>query len=289
MPGFLIFLSVFGWFSSPAWSMDCLQGLSGKSVPLNGIVASIEKGATLFLGELHGLEPVAEGQVQILEELRRQGHHVDIGFEFYAYPKQPLVQEFQRGNLTEAEFLKSIEWASAMDFSFYRRQTLFPKWSEGEFVWALNAPRSLTGAIAKRGIESLSEEERQLLPPDLHLGRAEYFERFRQLMGGHVDETKLSRYFEAQSVWDDTMAWQLTTHQTGHTQVVVVGEFHVRYGGGLPDRLLARSSQSKVVTLGFVNIQDLSAEEIQEEIRPHQSWGAREDYICLIKAPIPKN
>lgn len=287
MPGFFIFLATFLGFSAFSFALDCRDGHSGASVTLESMVSGIEAGSTVFLGELHGFKDVAEGQIQILEALRAHNHSMDVAFEFFPYLKQNEVDQFAQGLMVENDFLSAINWGKGTDFGFYRSQALYPQYQKGERTLAINAPRSLTGAIANRGIEDLTSEEKCLLPPDLELGRSEYFERFRDLMGGHVDEKALIRYFQAQSVWDDTMAWQLAGHRSSKTQVVVVGEFHVQYGGGLPHRLSVRDQHSEIVTIGFVNSHDLTADEIAAELRPHQSWGVRENFICLVDLPIP--
>lgn len=289
MKSFFIFLMIFAkiglFWSSFAYSLDCRRGENGEKVSVESLVSEIPMGGTLFLGELHGFEAVASGQTLVLEELRKQGHSVDVGLEFFTYTKQSVVDQFVQGLINEATFLDQVGWAKSMDFGFYRRQALFPQRDRGENTWALNAPQSVTRAVAKKGLENLTEEEKQLLPPHLEMGRAEYLDRFRESMGGHVEEKDLLRYFQAQSVWDETMAWQLTTHATGNTKVVVVGEFHVQFGGGLPYRLSVRDPKMNITTLGFMNVHNLSEAEIAESIQPHPKWGIRENYICLVDLP----
>jgi len=286
---FFIFIIIFGEMllslKGFAQALECRRGESGEIVSIEGLVSEISPGSTLFLGELHGFEVVASGQMQVLEELRRQGHKVDVGLEFFTYTKQSVVDQFVHGMINEGTFLDQVGWAKSMDFGFYRKQALFPRHDQGEFTWAINAPQNVTRSVAKRGLENLTEEEKQLLPPNLELGRADYLDRFRESMGGHVEEKDLLRYFQAQSVWDETMAWQLTNHQTGNTKVVVVGEFHVQYGGGLPNRLSVRDPKMNIITLGFMNIHNLSASEIDESIKPHEKWGIRENFICLVDLP----
>lgn len=261
---------------------NCRRGETGELVSLEQLVSTIKPGTTLFLGELHGFQAVADGQLAILRELRSQGHSIDVGFEFFSYPHQNEVDRFRRGELSESDFLGLIGWGKGTDFGFYRAQALFPDYKRGERTLAINAPRSLTGAVSKRGLEGLNEAERSLLPPNLTLGRIEYFERFRTLMGGHVKEEALQRYFQAQSVWDDTMAWTLNLHTTSHTKVVIVGEFHVQYGGGLPYQMSLRESGIPLKVVSFVDIGGLSGDEIQEAVLPHKGWGSRADFVCLV-------
>lgn len=286
MKSFLFFTVLFLNLVVSAQNLECRRGENGESVSVKTLVSEIEEGSSLFLGELHGFDVVASGQLQILEELRRQGHKIDVALEFFTFTKQDAVDQFVQGLIEENTFLKQMEWARGMDFKDYRGQALFPNYKMGERTLAINSPQNITRAVARKGIDNLTEEELAMIPPQFELGRPEYYERFKELMsGGHVDEQSLQRYFQAQSVWDDTMAWQLTSKNSGNTTVVVVGEFHVQYGGGLPYRLSVRNPKMSIKTVGFMDISALSPDQINDSIKPHKSWGVREDYICLVHLP----
>lgn len=285
MKSFLFFILIFSGLSGFSQNLECRRGDNGLPISLETMVSEINPGGTVFLGELHGFDAVAEGQLQILQELRRQGHNTDVALEFFTYTKQSEVDQFVRGLLDESAFLEQIGWSKGMDFRYYRQQALFPMSKLNEKTFAINAPQSVTKAVAKRGIENLTEEEKMLMPPNFEIGRAQYFERFKATMGGHVDEKELQRYFQAQSVWDETMAWQITNKHSENTLAVIVGEFHVQYGGGLPHRLSVRNPKMNITTIGFMDKQGLSEEQIQEHIKPHSEWGIRENYICLVDLP----
>jgi hypothetical protein len=148
----------------------------------------------------------------------------------------------------------------------------------------LNAPRKLTSFVSKFGLNALTEDLKTLMPPDFELGSDKYKQRFEQAIGGggHFSDPEiLNRYFAAQSIWDDTMAWniqKIVSENPSAKLVVIVGEFHTQYGGGLGDRLKARGVQ-KVTTVSQVNTRDLSADQIQESIMPHPDYGPRADWI----------
>ncbi|MFN9065984.1 MAG: iron-regulated protein, partial [Bdellovibrionales bacterium] len=65
--------------------------------------------------------------------------------------------------------------------------------------------------------------------------------------------------------------------------VVLVGEFHKQYGGGLDDRLKARVLSS-VMSISQVNTSGLNSEEIKEAIMPHPEYGPRADWIWAAPA-----
>lgn len=251
-------------------------------VSLEEALASVQKGQVVVLGEAHGTQVMADQHMQVLEILRKNGHRISVGMEFFNYPDQVSVDEWRAGKLSEEDFLKKVSWGKGFPFDSYRRQVQFPD-PQNEFVIALNAPRSLTGKISKAGLASLTAEEKALLPPQFTLGNDLYKERFNALMtgSGHVPTPdQLNNYFAAQSTWDDTMAWraqEFLSRNPEQVLVIIVGEFHVQYGGGLPDRLKARGLN--VTTFSQVNLEGLSDVEQGREVFPSEKYGARADFV----------
>lgn len=246
------------------------------------VAAQIHPGQIVVMGENHGLPASTQSQMQLLNALRGAGRSVSVGFEFFYYPDQPLVRAFRANALSEAEFLKQIQWGQ-VSFDFYRPQALFPRLELHEETLALNAPRTLTGKIAKQGLESLTEVERQLLPPNFELGRASYKKRFLAQMPHLPSPADGDRYFAAMSAWDDTMAWQAAEFIKVHPDqvlVIVVGDFHAQYSGGLPARIQARTQQKPWV-FSLVNPDGLTKEEVLAEIQPSPVDGPRGDFIWL--------
>lgn len=253
------------------------------------IAQTVRPGQIIVMGEHHGFKSAQKAQGELMTALREQGLKVSVGLEFFYYPDQLAVDDYREGRLSEEEFLKKIQWG-APSFAFYREQALFPRYEWGEKTRALNAPRSLTSRIAKAGLESLSVEERNLLPPDFQLGRASYKKRFLEMMP-HLPSPEVGeRYFAAQSVWDDTMAWKAAEFIGAHPDqvlVIVVGDFHAQYGGGLPDRIEVRTQQKPVV-FSFINAFGLSEEDLQREIHPSPVYGPRAEYLWLTSEAPPR-
>lgn len=253
------------------------QGLTETT--LEESLSLVRGGDVILLGEQHGTQAQALQQTYVIETLKKKGLKVSVGMEFFNYTQQGLVDAWRAGRLSESEFLRQIGWGAGFSFDAYRRQ-LQATSSDG-FIIALNAPRSLTSKVAKTGLGSLTEPEIQLLPPGLQVGNSKYLKRFKQAIGHVSDPTMIENYFMAQSIWDDTMAWRAAEFLMAHPNqvlVVIVGEFHVQYGGGLPDRMKARNLQN-LTTFSLVNLQDLSESEQASQVRPSVEYGPRADFI----------
>ncbi|MFN9066786.1 MAG: ChaN family lipoprotein, partial [Bdellovibrionales bacterium] len=181
---------------------------------------SLKGSQVILLGENHGFRTHRDQHMEILRELRAQGRAVHVALEFFYYPDQARVEAYRLGQISEATFLNEIKWGQP-SYDYYREQALFPNLTAGEKTWAINAPRVLTSQVARGGLGSLSSDLQQLLPPEFSLGRDSYRERFQQAMGGHVNPEAIDRYFAAQSIWDDTMAWRLSQIQQMYPQAVI--------------------------------------------------------------------
>jgi uncharacterized iron-regulated protein len=227
------------------------RGDSLKPLTWDEFLNEIPKGAVIFVGEQHGYAKLQQGQLSLLKGLRNLGHKVHVGMEFLEHSKQPIVDQYRQGLITEQSFLQLVEWGG-FDFSLYRDQILFPDASKGESTFAINSPKWLPTKVAREGLSSLLPEEIQRLPPDFALGRDSYRARFESLMAGHVaTKEAMQRYFEAQSVWDETMAWKLSEAYItpNDTMVVIVGQFHIEFGGGLPFQYQRRFQDRPVIIL----------------------------------------
>lgn len=282
----LFLISVLMSACAHAQSEGILRGSDHVPVTLQESVASVTPGSIVVIGENHGFVQHRDQQVAVLQALRAQGLKVSVGLEFFTYTQQNFVDSYRAGTLSEPEFLKAIQWGSP-SYDYYRAQALFPNLAEGAQTLALNAPRSVTSAAAKKGLEGLSADEKSLLPPNFALGRDSYKRRFLSMMPHLPTPEAGERYFAAQSIWDDTMAWRAADFIKSHPDqvlVIVVGEFHVQYGGGLPDRLRVRLPNTPIVTFSQINTLGMEEDEIAVEIQPSIQDGPRADYLWLAPA-----
>lgn len=276
-----LILSLFWVFESISTPLGYYTGGRLSTTSLQAIAAAVRPGSVVVIGEPHDNKMAQQGQLEVMKTLRNAGYTVSVGMEFISYPDQVALDEYRAGTLPEADFLRKIGWGN--NYDVYRDQIQFPLVAEGGRTVAINAPRYLTTKIRKTGFESLNNDERALLPPNYQGGNDDYRERFAIAAGHHLTPQSFEGYFNAQSVWDDTMAWKtaefLKANPT-HVFVIVVGQFHAEYGGGLPDRLKARGITS-VLTVSQVDHTVYTDEELEKELMPHSKFGPRADYLWI--------
>lgn len=220
-----------------------------EKTSIKDFVTTVKPGDILILGESHAVfdKPNLDQQkqVEIIEELVSVYPNVSVGMEFIDYSKQEYVDLYLKEEISEEVFLNSIQWGGA-PFDAYKKQMWVAKKGVG-WVYALNAPRALTSYVGKHGMENIPNEISKFLPPDFEEGNPDYKVRFNneiERMGKYIN---IDYYFQAQSIWDETMAWNISkimNEDPSQILVVVVGAFHIQYGGGLPDRIRARGVRS---------------------------------------------
>lgn len=269
-------------FSHQGRRSGLLDGHTGVNLQLEHVLDNIRAGDVVIIGENHGNFMHQKMQIEIMKGIKARGLKISLGMEFFYYTDQALVDQYLRKELSEQDFLTKIKWGSP-SFDFYRDQVLIPDLNLGESVVALNLPRSISGKIAKSGLPSLTPEEQLFLPPAFELGRQSYKERFLELMP-HLPTPEMGEnYFAAQSAWDDTMAWQTMEYKKSQPDtvfVIIVGDFHVQYGGGLPDRLKARGA-NQIITFSLFNSIGWDENEIDKEVMPSPQYGPRADYVWI--------
>jgi len=255
---------------------------SGADVSVVQATNQVAAGDIVIVAEEHGFEPHHINQRDILKNLKARGLKVSVGMEFFTWNQQDQLDGFLRGEISEEELLKQTRWGQGIPFDHYREQVMLPLSAGGHTV-GINAPRELARAISQKGLESLTDEQRQMLPQGFQLGHPLYRERFEAIMGEHVSADAMDRYFAAQSLWDETMADRAIDYISKNPDqvlVIIVGDFHVRYFGGLPSVLERRGHRARLV-ISQLRATGLAPDELQKEVEPHPRYGPRADLVWI--------
>lgn len=260
----------------PARILDLRNG--GAEVDEVAMLADLRSAQAIYLGERHDEALDHAMQYRILRALHRDDGTLHVGMEMFQRPFQPVLDDWVAGRLDEEALRRRTEWDDrwGYDIRLYRPLLELVR-SRSIPLWALNAPRELTRAVASHGVDGLSEEQRAQLP-ELVLDDARHQALFREAMredGGHphADHPEtLERLYEAQVVWDETMAETVARAlDAGASRVVVLaGALHVRAGLGIPERVRRRKpSTSYRVVLPISGDDDEAVERmVRTEPRP---------------------
>jgi uncharacterized iron-regulated protein len=156
-----------------------------------------------------------------------------------------------------------------------------------------NLSRQEKAPVVAGGIASLDPSViGAIVPPGFALGGPGYRERFETAMGeGHATPDQMERYFEAQCLTDDVIAYELLKPSVSF-RALVVGSFHSDYNDGVVRRLRVRAPDQRIHVIRFVDASEYLLEELdpdlvlREPIR-HKRYGDLADWVWFAGEPRP--
>ncbi|MEQ1843172.1 MAG: ChaN family lipoprotein, partial [Verrucomicrobiales bacterium] len=232
----------------------------------------------VFVGETHRLARHHRLQVVVAEKLLASGRPLRLGVEQIEARDQPVLDRYNRGEISFDAFAKAINWKSEWDnYEDYRALLETVREGKGRVI-GLNAPREVIHETGKVGIAGLSKEQRALLPETIHTDDPVYERLLNQLLSVHsaFDPKFLRNVFEAQIARDDHMADTLVsalkaaTPADGKTRPIalaVTGSGHIQFGLGTPDRVRWRQTKLEDRIILMSESGDLVLSPMEEEMR----------------------
>ncbi len=228
-----------------------------------GLELSFEKamdmisGARLVcVGETHDNLHAHRVELLILRELyRRVPGKVAIGMEMFREPDQEILDRWTKGELSELEFLKATQWYEnwGSDFGYYRDLLNFARESRIDVI-ALNPSRELQQEVRNSVPDNVPESLKAKLP---EVGLPDPYQReaMKAVYGAHLpSEGMFEAFFRVQLLWEETMAVRVVDYLRsprgeGKKMVTFTGGWHVRYGFGIPKKVIRRMPMPYAIVL----------------------------------------
>ena len=229
---------------------------SGKAVPFDEFMEDASTRDILFVGEIHDNPEHHLLQVQILQALLTLFPSSAMAMEFFQQDQQGILDRYTLEDMTEEAFLEEIDWKRTWGFPyhFYRPLLLAAKQQRIRVV-ALNPPRGIVRKVAREGLSALNEEERKQIPRDMDLSNESHKAYVREAYESHeqVDLKNFEFFYQAQCIWEETMARNISEFLKMQNQKVIVfsGNGHIVRKFGIPDRVQRRLPVSVVTIMPF--------------------------------------
>jgi len=213
-----------------------------ETVDVRMMIDDLSDAPVVFLGERHDAPAHHKLQLQVLESLQARGKQLAIGMEMFEKVSQPALDAWSAGKVPEHAFRKVYQWSwRHIPWEMYSDIFLFARDNRIPIV-ALNAPRDIVQAVAKRGFGSLSRTLLAALPPDVD---ARVTEDFLDFMRGYSPSHGRSgdafrQIAEAQMLRNMVMARRINDYLAENPErvmVVIAGGGHARGVGGIPSEL----------------------------------------------------
>jgi uncharacterized iron-regulated protein len=213
-----------------------VDGDSGDELTERALDERLRAARVIFVGEEHANPHDHAAELEVLESAWKADPSLGFGFEMLPRTYQGSLEAYVAGTLDEKEFLKAVDWEHTWGYAWGLYKPLLEFCRAHHLpAFALNAPRDLAHTVAFKGLDALRPAERALVPelkpgPPAH--REMVREAFAQHPHGRFDGEAFERFYQAQLVWDETMADRIAAalgseHAPRHL-VVVAGAGHTQ-------------------------------------------------------------
>jgi uncharacterized iron-regulated protein len=220
---------------------------TGQVVSIEELMDDLEGMRIVYVGERHSNEAHHDVQLKILKALYEKDPTLLVGMEMFVGPDQNALDQWSAGQLDEETFLKEVGWEEKwkFDFALYRAILDFIRQKSLRLV-GLNIPHSIVETVARVGLDGLSDEERDQIALEVDTSSEEHRAYLEHAFGTHEsDEIKAFEFFyEAQCVWEDSMAEAISRALNSKRMVVITGNGHLAYKFGIPHRVFKRTETS---------------------------------------------
>jgi uncharacterized iron-regulated protein len=257
----------------------------GEVFSVNQLAARLHDTRLLLVGEEHTTADFHRVQLRVIRALHEAGRKVTIGLEMFPYTEQKALDNWRDGLLTEAGFVTLARWYEFWGYhwDYYRDIFLYARDNRIP-MYGVNTPRNVVTAVRQKGIDHLSDAERQHVPPHIDVDNADHLVFFRAAfddddsMHGNMPESMLKSMQAAQATWDASMGYNSVKVLKGAPPdsilVVLVGSGHVAYGVGI-EHQARQWFDGRITTLIPVPVQD-SEEKPVESVKASYAnfvWG----------------
>ena len=228
-----------------------------KTLP--DVIQRVANKKIIYVGEAHDRFSHHVTELEIIKDLHGRGKKIAIGMEMFERTFQHALNAYIEGSIDEKALLRGTEYFKrwGFDYTLYRPIVLFAR-SEGIPLIALNQKREIVNKVFHSGLDSLSGEEKQLVPSRMDFSDNAYRERLRAAFQEHESAGKgdFGFFNQAQILWDETMAESIAgflEKHPDHQMVVLAGSGHLQYGSGIPKRAAGRTGGDYAIVLNDVD------------------------------------
>jgi aminopeptidase N len=257
---------------------------TGQVVSFEEMMEDLRQARIIYVGETHINRAHHDIQLMVLQGIFEKNQSVRVGMEMFERSYQPLLDRWSTGGFTEETFLKKINWKEnwSYDFSLYRKILHFIRENRIGLT-ALNVSSKIVKKVATQGLASLTEEERNQIAKDIDLSDPEHSAFVKERFAEHDtdDLHGFDKFYEAQCVWDDSMAESVEqVIQSVKEEVPIVvfaGNGHIEKFG-IPKRVQRR------VNVSYRTVMPVSVGETIKETAADYIWVTKE--VKMPKHPL---
>jgi uncharacterized iron-regulated protein len=233
-------------------SDDIYHVPTGVKMTMDAAMNMASASRLVCVGETHDNYNAQRVELLVIRDLyNRFPGKIAIGMEMFREPQQAALDKWVRGEFPdETEFLRAVGWYGnegwGYDFAYYRDILNFAREKRIDVI-ALNPSVALEAEVSKSGIDKLTPELKGRLP---EFGEVDPIQKgvLKGIFAGHTassSDAQLDGFIRTQVLWEESMAERIAGYLRsprgdGKRVVTITGGWHVRYGFGLPKKVIRR-------------------------------------------------
>lgn len=224
------------------------------SVAIEETLRRVARHRVVLLGEHHDNIEHHRWQLHTVAALAALQPKIVLGLEMVPRRLQPVLNRWTRGQLSEAEFVKQLNWDVIWSFDIQYYLPLFHLARMQRIpLHALNVERELFNRVTREGWQAIPEGKREGITSPAPASK-EYLRFLAASFLGHNpqaasgsaatasqdSEKKFLRFVQGQLLWDRAMAQGLAKlAQSANPPLVVgiMGSGHIANRYGVPEQL----------------------------------------------------
>ncbi len=200
----------------------------------------------VLLGEIHDSAADHRWQLATISRLYAADPMLVLGFEMFPRSDQGVLDAWVAGRLSEADFLTRSGWHKVWGFPPELYMPIFRFARDHRIpMRGLNVSQHLVHQAGRAGWAAVALADREGIADPAPPGSA-YRAYLSEAMSGHdgpaMTPASVSRFIDAQTVWDSAMAQGIAAQHAaapGRPVVAIMGEGHLQNGWGVPHQLAA--------------------------------------------------
>jgi uncharacterized iron-regulated protein len=247
-----------------------------NKINADDIIRAMAKADVLFFGEEHDDSTGHALEYDLFKKLAtKYPGKVALSMEMFETDCQTVLNEYLKGYIREKSLISDARaWPNYDDY----RPMIELARANNIPVVAANSPSRYVHMATTMGLNSLQQLDsigRSFLPPlPVDTATGPYYKKFKKLMGNEMSGMHI---YQAQNLWDATMAWSivkfLKTHAT-YKVMQINGGFHSEEKLGTVSQLKKYAPKVRVLTIAAYADSSFSAPDWAK-------FKQRGDYLIL--------
>ena len=221
-----------------------IAGTSGAIVTFDDMITDLANHRVIYVGENHSNVFHHNIQLRILKALHEQSERLTVGMEMFDVTYQSVLDQWTEGHLSQEDFIQQSHWYAnwRYDYMLYEKILSYTKDNHIPLI-GLNIPFHIPRKIRIGGIDSLLGSDRENLPDNIDTSNPAHKAHIEDIFNQHPfhGDTKFDFFYQAQCVWEDTMAYSVARHLGSQQMVILAGNGHIINRFGIPDRAYKRT------------------------------------------------